>query len=124
MVDNALVPAALFLVLAATAVPFLLPHTPRAMASYRYVYAAGAVILLLARLFTPFRGKDLRLRRLHRIEAWSAIFFCAGCAFMFIPGGTGRDWIAFTLAGAAIQIFTSIAIPRREASLGNGKKDS
>ncbi|MDE6351603.1 MAG: hypothetical protein K2K88_00460, partial [Muribaculaceae bacterium] len=42
---------------------------------YKYVYAVGAVMLLVSRLFNPYRGTDLRLKRLVRIESWSAIFF-------------------------------------------------
>lgn len=80
---------------------------------YRWVAVAGAAILLVARIFTRPESDDLKLRRLLRIELWSAIFFCAACVFLFVPGGTLRDFIAFTLAGAAIQIYTSIAIPAR-----------
>ena len=112
-------PVALVLILAATAAPFFLADAEWAQASYKYVFTAGAVVLLLVRLFTPYRGNDLRLKRLHRIETWSAIFFCAAAFFLFYSGSEGqlRDWIAFTLAGAAIQIFTSIAIPLRESKI-------
>ena len=81
---------------------------------YRWIAAAGALILLVARIFTrPEVEGDLKLTRLMRIQLWSAIFFCAACVFLFVPGGTIRDFIAFTMAGAAIQIYTSIAIPAR-----------
>ncbi|MDE6310741.1 MAG: hypothetical protein K2L96_02880 [Muribaculaceae bacterium] len=81
---------------------------------YRWIAAAGALILLVARIFTrPEVEGDLKLTRLMRIQLWSAIFFCAACVFLFVPGGTMRDFLAFTLAGAAIQIYTSIAIPAR-----------
>ncbi|MDE6277787.1 MAG: hypothetical protein K2M06_06730 [Muribaculaceae bacterium] len=84
---------------------------------YRWVAAAGALIILVSRIFTRYSGSDLKLRRLLRIQLWSGIFFCAASAFLFIPGGTLRDFIAFTMAGAAIQIYTSIAIPRRRKKL-------
>lgn len=84
------------------------------------LYSAGAVILLACRLFTPYRGGDLRLRRLYRIESWSALFFCVGGFFMWYPSASVRDWLAFTLAGAAIQIFTSFAIPARQRKLKAG----
>lgn len=71
---------------------------------YKYVYTAGAAITLLAALFNPNTATDLRERRWHRFEAWSAIFFCAGAAFQFIDGTSPRDWLAFTLAGAVIRI--------------------
>lgn len=74
---------------------------------YRWIYAGGALLTLLAALFTPpLPSADLRERRWQRIEAWSAIFFCAGAAFLFIPGAAPRDWLAFTLAGAALRIIS------------------
>ena len=78
---------------------------------YKYVYTAGAAILLLSRLFSGYKVENDRLRRLYRIESWSAIFFCVAAFFMFYSEGA-RDWLAFTLAGGAIQVYTSIMIPR------------
>lgn len=118
---NILVPVALLLVLGATAVPFFLREVELARAAFPYVFTAGAVLLLIARIFTPYRGSDLRLKRLHRIEAWSAIFFCAGAFFLFYNPYQLRDWLALTLAGAVIQIITSVAIPLRESKIA-GKK--
>ena len=80
---------------------------------YRWVAACGALILLGARIFTRYTGPDIKLRRLVRIQMWSAIFFCAASVFLFVPGGTLRDFIAFTLAGAAIQIYPAKASPAR-----------
>ncbi len=114
-------PVALLAVLLATLVPFFMRDTAWALACYRYVYSAGALGLLLVRLFTPYRGTDFRLKRLHRIESWSAVFFCAAAVFLYYPGAELRDWLAFTLAGAALQIFTSLAIPARESKLAKEK---
>lgn len=71
---------------------------------YRYLYAAGALICVVASLFSPNDGLDTRTRRWKRIESWSSILFATGAAFMFIPDQSPRDWIAFTLAGAALRI--------------------
>ena len=110
-------PLALLLILAATAVPFVLRKCEPAMESYRYIYAAGAAVLLLARLFSPSSGiADLRLRRLMRIESWSAVFVS------FYQPRELRDWVAFTLAGAALQVYTSIAIPRRARAIAGKNK--
>ena len=46
-----------------------------------------------------------------RMEAWSSVMFCAGAFFLFY-GTAPRDWIAFTLAGGLIIVFTSWRIPR------------
>ncbi|MDE6200218.1 MAG: hypothetical protein K2G06_10300 [Muribaculaceae bacterium] len=80
--------------------------------TFKYLFTAGAAIVLIARLFNTYKGKILRLKRLYRIELWSAIFFCAAAFFMFYEKDTTRNWLAFTLAGAAIQIYTSFMIPR------------
>lgn len=79
--------------------------------AYRYIYAAGAIMLVVGRIFTPYTGSILRLRRLYRIESWSALFFCVAAFFLFYDRSSARDWLAFTLAGGAIQIYTSIMIP-------------
>lgn len=80
--------------------------------TFKYIYGVGAILLLIGRLFTPYKGNHIRLKRLYRIETWSAIFFCVALFFMFYEGANARDWLAFTLAGGAIQIYTSIMIPR------------
>ncbi len=42
---------------------------------FKYVYGGGAVMLLIGRIFTSYKGDNVRLKRLYRIEGWSAIFF-------------------------------------------------
>lgn len=90
-------------------------HAPET-AMFKYIFAVGAVLVLLGRVFNQYKGSNVRLKRLVRIEAWSAVFFCAAAVFMFYPPhpyilGNLKHAIAFTLAGAAIQIYTSIMIP-------------
>lgn len=100
----------MLLVAAGTVMPLLMQGTGSDL--YKYVYGGGALILLFGRIFTTYKGDNLRLKRLYRIEGWSAIFFCVAVFFMFYEDASSRDWIAFTLAGGAIQIYTSIMIPR------------
>lgn len=109
----------MLLIVAGTVIPIFRLET----VIYKYVYAAGAVILLVSRLFNPYRGDNDRLRRLFRIESWSAIFFCVAAFFMFYDRMSARDWLAFTLSGGAIQIYTSIMIPRT-ASKARRKNDN
>jgi len=93
--------------LLAIAISIVLPLVAGSFAAapaYRWVYAAGAAVCLVAALFNPSTATDLRERRWHRIEAWSSIFFAAGAAFLFVPGTAPRDWLALTLAGAALRI--------------------
>ena len=102
------VSAGLIMVLIGTLMPLVSPYGE----AFRYVYTAGAVLTLAGRLFSPYRGDNVRVKRLSRIEAWSSVFFCAAAFFMFYPGAGNTDWLAFTMAGGAIQIYTSIMIPR------------
>lgn len=120
ILGNYVAPAGLLLVLFATVCPFFLRDYATMQAAYPYVYCAGTVVLLAARIFAPYRGSDMRLRRLHRLECWVGIIFATGAFFLFYQPGVLRDWLAFTLAGAAVQIFTSLAIPAREAKIARG----
>lgn len=95
---------------------FYLEHRHPMTPLFKYLFAAGAVLVLVGRAFNQYKGSDMRLKRLVRIEAWSAVFFCAAAVFMFYPPspymlGNMRSVLAFTLAGAVIQIYTSIMIP-------------
>lgn len=107
------------------AVGILLPLLGIDIKTARWIYSAGAILTLFGRLMTPCRETSLRVRRLHRIQSWSAIFFCVGAFFMFYPGAGAADWLAFTMAGAAIVIYTSIMIPlaqRKESASAADKK--
>ncbi len=100
----------MLLIAAGTVMPLLMQDATNDL--FKYVYGGGAVMLIIGRLFTAYKGDNVRLKRLYRIETWSAIFFCVAVFFMFYEGAGTRDWLAFTLAGGAIQIYTSIMIPR------------
>ncbi len=76
--------------------------------TFRFIYAAGALVAIIAALFNRTTTTDMRERRWHRIESWSAIFFVAAAVFLFIDQAAIRDWLAFTLAGAAIRIICFI----------------
>lgn len=89
---------------------------------YKYIYATGAVLLLIGRIFTPYKGDIMRVKRLSRIETWSAIFFCVAVFFMFYEHAGRTDWLAFTLAGGILQVYTSIMIPRAIAKATKEQK--
>lgn len=121
VLSNVVAPIGLLIILAATMAPFFLMDSPWAATAYPFVYSAGALVLLVARLFVRYPAEDARLRRMRRLEAWSPAIFCVAAFFLFYNGGQIRDWLAFTLAGAALQIYTSIAIPARERKLAKAK---
>lgn len=77
----------------------------------RWAFAAGAVIVLVARVLGMYRGPHLRIKRLHRILISSGILYCASALMMFISQGT-NDWIAFLLAGLVMQGYASWMIER------------
>lgn len=85
---------------------------PGAVSWWKYVYAGGAFCFLVGKLLSPYTGTHPRVRRLFRIEAWSAVFFCVAAFFLFFNGGVTRDSWAFTLAGGVLLVFTTIAIPK------------
>lgn len=113
---GALAPVGLLLIAIATLMP-LFNGSFRSLDTMRWIYGAGALWMLVCRLFSPYRGADLRLRRLVRMQAWSALFFVAGTVFLFVPGTAPRDWLALTMAGAAVQIIASVMIPARMAKI-------
>lgn len=105
-----LITAGLLLIVAGTLMPLLtgLKCGPW----FKYIYAGGAVLLTVGRIFTPYRGDILRVKRLHRLESWSGIFFCVGAFFLFYDRTSMRDWLAFTIAGGCVQAYASFMIPR------------
>lgn len=100
----------LLVIVAATMIPLL--RNGFDYMWYRYLYAAGAAMVLVAKLFTPYTGKVLRMKRLQRLEAWSGIFFAVAAFFMFYTPGANRDWLAFTLAGGAVQVVATVMMTR------------
>ncbi len=98
----------LLAILISAALPLLRIGT----AWFGYPYAAGALVLLASRIINPTpEGASLRVRRLLRMEIWTALVFAAGAAFILF-GPAGNDWLAFTLAGGVLTVYTSVMIPR------------
>lgn len=92
-----------------------LPLIHVAVENMRYVYAAGALVLVAGRIVAPrIKEGPLRLRRLLRLELWTSFIFIFGAVFLFLPSAGGHDWLAFTLAGAVLTIYTSVMIPRQK----------
>lgn len=79
---------------------------------YKFIYAGGALVLMIARVMNRYTGCLLRVKRFYRIERWGAAFFCVAAFFLFYEPLTSRNWIVFTMAGGVIQMIASIMIPR------------
>ncbi len=109
----------LLLVLLAMMAPFLSGLMGRSMMWAKWVYAAGALVYTIARVINVNApGDSLRLRRLRRLEFWAGMCFIIGGAFWFYkldyysgffagPLAVMRQTVAFTMAGAVIQIVAS-----------------
>lgn len=110
----------LVLVLAAMVAPFFAGLVPGQSMAWRWVYAAGALVYTVARVIdVNAPGDSLRLKRLRRLEFWAGMCFIAGAAFWFYKLAYYSDvysagilaimqqTVAFTMAGAVIQIVAS-----------------
>lgn len=125
----------LVLVLLAMIAPFFGTHIGNPMMWGRWVYAAGALAYTVARVIDVNAPSDsLRLRRLRRLEFWAGMCFIVGGAFWFyklsyfsgMPVGTlavMQQTVAFTMAGAVIQIVASwmIASQMKKEQSKSGK---
>lgn len=82
----------------------------------RYVYAAGAALTLVVRATQVYEGSNFRVKRLYALQRMSALLYCVSAFLLFQFGDKwgGSDWIAFLLAGAIVQIYTSFMIEREE----------
>lgn len=104
----ALVTLGLLAIMTAAALPLL----RMGAGWFGWLYASGSALLLAGRLAGySAKGAPLRLKRLMRMEIWTALIFVAGAVFTLLPAG-GNDWLAFTMAGGVLTIYTSIMIPR------------
>lgn len=115
LVSSTCVNFGLLLVMAATAMPLLrIGVTLSALGPlFGWIYAFGALLILTGRLIRP-KAKDqpLRVQRLLRMEVWTAIMFIVGAVFIFTV--RGNDWIAFTMAGGVLTVYSAIMLSRNE----------
>ena len=79
----------------------------------RYIYAIGAALTLISRFFDRYDGKNTGIKRLYRIQAVSALCYCASAALLFYSSSE-KDWLAFLMSGAVLQIYTSFRIQSEE----------
>ena len=111
--SNILVIVGLLMMAAMAVTPLLPSHNDINLELMRWIFTAGAIIVLAARLIGIYRGPSLRLKRLHLILVFSALLYCASGSMMFIYQGT-NNWIAFLLAGLLVQSYASWQIEREQ----------
>lgn len=108
----------LALVCLALVVPFFNPSDLALVSAFKWVYSAGALIFVVARILSAGGlGESLRMRRLRRMECWAGMAFVVAALFWFYSEAhlgpyagvlaVLRQTILFTLVGACIQIIAS-----------------
>ena len=111
----------LILICVALLVPFFNPTDFHLVRIFKWVYAAGALIFVIARVVNVADPSDsVRMKRLRRLEFWAGVAFVMAAAFWFYEeshlASLGqyvgvlailRDTIMFSLVGAVIQIIAS-----------------
>jgi amino acid transporter len=112
-IANILVIVGMILMIVMAVTPLLVNHQLN-MEWMRWIFIAGALIVLVGRLIDIYRGPSLRLKRLHVILVFSALLYCASGSMMFIFQGT-NNWIAFLLAGVMVQLYASWMIDREQS---------
>lgn len=127
----------LILICVALVSPFTNPANMYLLSIFRWIYGAGALIYLIARLVDVTDPYDsLRLRRLRRLEFWAGVAFGIATFFWFytqhhLGENAGmlavmRTTILFTLVGAIIQIIASWLIytqTKKEVNERNSQND-
>ena len=111
--SNILVIVGLLMMAAMAVTPLLPSHNDINLELMRWIFTAGAIIVLAARLIGIYRGPSLRLKRLHGILVFSGRLYCASASMMCIMQGS-NNWIAFLLAGLVVQLYASWMIEREE----------
>ena len=97
-----------------TLLPILNVNVSPAVAGtwWKYVYAGGAACFLVGKLLSPYTGEHPRIKAPVPYRGVERGIFLCGGIFLFYNGNVTRDSWAFTLAGGALLIFTTIQIPR------------
>lgn len=78
------------------------------------IFSIAAAGTFIARIFSPYIGDNIRLKRLHRMELISTLCYMVSAFFMFFPQNSTRDWLAFLTVGAMLQVYSSFMISYTE----------
>lgn len=74
-----------------------------------YIFAVGAAGMSVTKLATPYRGKNIRLRRLVLIDLLATLMLLFVSYLMFRGG---YDWVVLLAISAALQTYTAFVMPR------------
>lgn len=126
--------AGMLIILVSLAVPIANLGETQWFAPWKWVYSAGALIYLAARIVgSSGRDESMRMRRLRRMQSWGGVAFCIGAFFWFYSearmgaqaGGLAllRQTILFSLVGALIEIISSWMLYSRSKKEGIEPKE-
>lgn len=92
----------------------------------RWLFVAGALMVLIVRVLERYDGDNLRIRRLYRINIISALLFCASAVMFWYKGETqwSTNWVAFLMAGAALLMYVSFAIDHEQRRIARKGGDN
>ena len=96
---------------------------------FQYEDTFGAFLAVVVRILQRMlhrkdKSLGLRVRRLMNIEFWSALCYLVS-AYFLIAYPYRSDWLAFLMAGAVLQIYTSFMIPyQMKKDLAAGKSEN
>lgn len=70
-----------------------------------YLYAIAAAGIAVCYMTSPYKGTNVRMKRLHGYLVLSGILLVASSYFMFKGG---KEWIICLLISAVLQLYTSL----------------
>lgn len=122
--QNITLSVAMLLLLVTAAIPmFATGLSLTSLKMCKWLYALAAVLALAVRLTERYEGDNLRIRRLYRMAKVSAMLYVVSAFFVVYPlvsdaaAYDNRDWIAFLMAGAVMQIYVTFAVEHEQKKL-------
>jgi len=79
-----------------------------------YLYSAGALAVAVVQILTPYKGKDITLKRLYRQQIFGALFLVITGVLMFtLPNG--NEWMLTLTIAAVLELYTAFRMPQVES---------
>jgi hypothetical protein len=76
-----------------------------------YIYSVGCAGIAVAYLTSVYKGKNIRIRRLHAFLVAAGLLLVASSYFMF---HNKQEWIICIAVSAVLQLYASFAMPKEE----------
>ncbi len=77
----------------------------------RLAFSVSAAGLAVSRLSYQYKGENLRIKRLHRLQKIAPLFLIYASYLMYKPQ---NQWIPLLLAAAGIELYTTLMMEREE----------